>query len=415
MQKIENGQSMYDIHKIRADFPILEEKIYGKPLVYLDNGATAQRPRVVIDKMTEYYLRYNSNVHRGVHYLSNKCTDANEEARRIIQQFIGAASEKEIIFTRGTTEAINLVAYTFGEAFIQEGDEIIVTEMEHHADIVPWQMLYERKGARLKVIPFDDKGELRLDEYEKLLTDRVKLVGVAYVSNVLGTENPVREIIAKAHAVGAKVLVDAAQAVAHLQVDVRQLDCDFLAFSGHKLYGPTGIGVLYGKEALLQQMPPWQGGGEMISEVRFEKTTYNELPFKFEAGTPDFIGIIGLGEAVRYVEQIGRENIRRHEQALLDYATGRMKQIPRLRIYGEAAAKASVISFQIDGIHHFDLGTLLDQMGIAVRTGQLCAEPVMQHYGVTGMVRASFAMYNTPEEIDKLCEVLGKIEKMLNI
>lgn len=403
------------MEKIRADFPILEEKVYGKPLVYLDNGATAQRPLPVVDRMTEYYLKYNSNVHRGVHYLSNKCTDANEEARREIQHFIHAASEKEVIFTRGTTEAINLVAYAFGEAFVGEGDEILVTEMEHHANIVPWQMLCERKKAVLKVVPFDDKGELQLDIYEKLLTERVKLVGVAYVSNVLGTVNPVREMIARAHAVGAKVLVDAAQAIAHLPVDVQELDCDFLAFSGHKVYGPTGVGVLYGKEKLLEQMPPWQGGGEMIREVRFEKTTYNELPFKFEAGTPDFIGIVGLGEALKYIGKIGVAEAGRYEEELLHYAQEQMKQIPRLRIFGEARQKASVISFQIDGIHHFDLGTLLDQMGIAVRTGQLCAEPVMQHYGVTGMVRASLAMYNTKAEIDKLCEGLRKVEKMLNV
>ncbi len=406
---------MVDVEKIRADFPILEESVYGKPLVYLDNGATSQRPLPVIDRMTEYYLKYNSNVHRGVHYLSNKCTDANEAARREVQRFVHAASEKEIVFTRGTTEAINLVAYTFGEAFVEEGDEVIVTEMEHHANIVPWQMLCERKKALLKVVPFDEKGELRLDVYEKLLNERVKLVGVAYVSNVLGTVNPIREMIARAHAVGAKVLVDAAQAIAHLPVDVQDLDCDFLAFSGHKIYGPTGVGVLYGKESLLQQMPPWQGGGEMISEVRFEKTTYNELPFKFEAGTPDFIGIVGLGEALKYIGQIGVAEAGEYEQELLHYAMEQMKQIPRLRIFGEAQHKASVISFQIDGIHHFDLGTLLDQMGIAVRTGQLCAEPVMQHYGVTGMVRASLAVYNTKAEIDKLCEGLRKVEKMLNV
>ncbi len=406
---------MVDVEKIRADFPILEESVYGKPLVYLDNGATSQRPLPVIDRMTEYYLKYNSNVHRGVHYLSNKCTDANEAARREVQRFVHAASEKEIVFTRGTTEAINLVAYTFGEAFVEEGDEVIVTEMEHHANIVPWQMLCERKKALLKVVPFDEKGELRFDVYEKLLNERVKLVGVAYVSNVLGTVNPIREMIARAHSVGAKVLVDAAQAIAHLPVDVQDLDCDFLAFSGHKIYGPTGVGVLYGKESLLQQMPPWQGGGEMISEVRFEKTTYNELPFKFEAGTPDFIGIVGLGEALKYIGQIGVAEAGEYEQELLHYAMEQMKQIPRLRIFGEARHKASVISFQIDGIHHFDLGTLLDQMGIAVRTGQLCAEPVMQHYGVTGMVRASLAVYNTKAEIDKLCEGLRKVEKMLNV
>lgn len=406
---------MFDICKIRADFPILQEEVYGKPLIYLDSGATSQRPRQVIDKMTEYYLRYNSNVHRGVHYLSNVCTDANEEARRIVQQFIHAASEKEIIFTRGTTESINLVAYTFGEAFIGEGDEILVTEMEHHANIVPWQMLCERKGAKLKVVPFNDAGELDLAAFERLLTDRVKLVGVAYVSNVLGTVNPVETIIRKAHAAGARVLIDGAQAVQHIAVDVQALDCDFFVFSGHKIYGPTGVGVLYGKEELLEQMPPWQGGGEMIREVRFEKTTYNELPFKFEAGTPDFIGVVGLGEALKYVNSIGLSEIASYEHVLLAYAMQRMKEVPGMRIFGEAACKSSVISFAVGDIHHSDMGVLLDKMGIAVRTGQLCAEPVMQHYGVTGTVRASLGMYNTEEEIDVLCKGIKRVAKMFGI
>lgn len=406
---------MFDICKIRADFPILQEEVYGKPLIYLDSGATSQRPRQVIDKMTEYYLQYNSNVHRGVHYLSNVCTDANEEARRIVQQFIHAASEKEIIFTRGTTESINLVAYTFGEAFIREGDEILVTEMEHHANIVPWQMLCERKGAKLKVVPFNDAGELDLAAFERLLTDRVKLVGVAYVSNVLGTVNPVETIIRKAHAAGARVLIDGAQAVQHIAVDVQALDCDFFVFSGHKIYGPTGVGVLYGKEELLEQMPPWQGGGEMIREVRFEKTTYNELPFKFEAGTPDFIGVVGLGEALKYVNSIGLSEIASYEHVLLAYAMQRMKEVPGMRIFGEAACKSSVISFAVGDIHHSDMGVLLDKMGIAVRTGQLCAEPVMQHYGVTGMVRASLGMYNTEEEIDVLCKGIKRVAKMFGI
>lgn len=406
---------MFNVEKIRADFPILEEKIYGKRLVYLDSGATTQRPRQVIDKMTEYYLKYNSNVHRGVHFLSNKCTDANEEARLIIRDFIHAASDREVIFTRGTTESINLVAHSFGEAFIREGDEILVSEMEHHANIVPWQMLCERKRAVLKVIPFKDNGELDLSGLDTLLTDKVKIVGIAYVSNVLGSVNPVREIIEKAHAVGAKVLVDGAQAVQHLSVDVQALDCDFFVFSGHKLYGPTGIGVLYGKEELLNMMPPWQGGGEMIREVHFEKTTYNELPFKFEAGTPDFIGIIGLGEAVRYVEKIGVAEIAAYEHGLLKYAQEQMLRVPGMRIFGEAAHKSSVLSFALGDIHHSDTGILLDKMGIAVRTGQLCAEPVMQHYGVTGMVRASLGMYNTREEIDLFCEGLQKIAKMFKL
>lgn len=406
---------MFDVDKIRADFPILEEKVYGKRLVYLDSGATTQRPRQVIDKMNEYYLRYNSNVHRGVHFLSNKCTDANEEAREIVREYIHAASGKEIIFTRGTTESINLVAYSFGEAFIREGDEIVVTEMEHHANIVPWQMLCERKGAVLKVIPFLDNGELDLTTLDSLLTERVKMVGVAYVSNVLGTVNPVKQIIDRAHAVGAKVLIDGAQAIQHIPVDVQQLDCDFFVFSGHKIYGPTGVGVLYGKERWLDQMPPWQGGGEMIKEVRFVKTTYNELPFKFEAGTPDFIGVIGLGEAIRYIESIGLEDLADYEHRLMAYAMEQVKAIPGIRIFGKAAHKSSVISFALGDIHHSDTGILLDKQGIAVRTGQLCAEPTMQHYGVTGMVRASLGMYNTCEEIDLFCEGLRKVGKMFGV
>ncbi|WP_294139618.1 cysteine desulfurase [uncultured Sanguibacteroides sp.] len=406
---------MLDVCKIRKDFPILEEKVYGKPLVYLDNGATSQRPRGVVEKMTEYYLRYNSNVHRGVHFLSNKCTDANEEAREIIREFIHAAFVEEVIFTRGTTESINLVAHSFGEAFIHEGDEILITEMEHHANIVPWQMLCERKKAVLKVVPFKDNGELDMQAFSALLSERVKLVAVAYVSNVLGTINPVRQIIEAAHAFGAYVLIDGAQAVQHIPVDVQALDCDFFVFSGHKIYGPTGVGVLYGKKSLLEALPPWQGGGEMIKEVRFEKTTYNELPFKFEAGTPDFIGIIGLGEAIKYVNSVGLSQIAPYEHGLLQYTMERMREIPNIKLYGEAPEKSSVVSFGIDGIHHFDMGTLLDKMGIAVRTGQLCAEPVMQHYGVTGMVRASIGMYNTREEIDGLCEGVKKVEKLFRM
>ena len=406
---------MFDVEKVREDFPILQETVYGKRLVYLDNGATTQRPRRVIEKMDEYYYRYNSNVHRGVHYLSNRCTDANEEARAIVRRFIHAASDKEIIFTRGTTEGMNLVAYSFGEAFIGQGDEILVTEMEHHADIVPWQMLCERKGAVLKVVPFRDNGELDMEAFDRLLTERVKMVGVAYVSNVLGTVNPVAEIVAKAHAVGAKVVVDGAQAIQHIPVDVQALDCDFFVFSGHKIYGPTGVGVLYGKEHLLEKMPPWQGGGEMIKEVRFEKTTYNELPFKFEAGTPDFIGIIGLGEALKYVEDLGLREIAAYEHGLLEYAMERVREVPGMRIFGEAAMKSSVISFALGDIHHSDTGILLDKQGIAVRTGQLCAEPTMRHYGVTGMVRASLAMYNTREEIDLLCGGLHKVAKMFGM
>ena len=393
----------------------MREQVYGKPLVYLDNGATTQKPRRVVEVMNEYYLRYNSNVHRGVHYLSNKCTDANERARAVVRDYIHAGGTEEVIFTRGTTEGINLVAYTFGEAFIHAGDEIVVTEMEHHANIVPWQMLCERKGAELKVVPFKDNGELDMEAFAGLMNGRVKLVAVAYVSNVLGTVNPVKRIIDAAHAVGAYALVDAAQAIQHIPIDVRELDCDFLAFSGHKIYGPTGVGVLYGKRELLEQMPPWQGGGEMIKEVRFEKTTYNDLPFKFEAGTPDFIGVIGLGEAIEYVKSVGLDEIAAHEHGLIAYAMERIRQVPRIILYGDAPGKSSVVSFGLEGMHHFDLGTLLDKMGIAVRTGQLCADPVMSHYGVTGMVRASLAMYNTEEEIDALCAGLKKIERIFKM
>ena len=406
---------MFDVNQLREDFPILREKIYGKPLVYLDNGATTQKPARVVERMSEYYLRYNSNVHRGVHYLSNKCTDANERAREIVREYIHAKVAEEVIFTRGTTESINLVANTFGEAFIKAGDEIVVTEMEHHANIVPWQMLCERKGAVLKVVPFKDNGELDMEAFAGLLGERVRLVAVAYVSNVLGTVNPVKQIIDAAHAAGAYALVDAAQAIQHIPIDAQALDCDFLAFSGHKIYGPTGVGVLYGKRELLEKMPPWQGGGEMIKEVRFEKTTYNELPFKFEAGTPDFIGVVGLGEAIEYVQSVGLTKIAAHEHDLITYAMERIRQVPRIILYGDAPHKSSVVSFGLEGIHHFDLGTLLDKMGIAVRTGQLCADPVMAHYGVTGMVRASFALYNTREEIDALCDGLKKIERIFKM
>lgn len=403
---------MFDINKIRADFPILKEKIYGKDLVYLDSGATSQRPQAVIDRMNEYYLKYNSNVHRGVYYLSNKCTDANEEARILVRDFINAKSVQEVIFTRGTTESCNLVAYSFGEAFIHQGDEIVITEMEHHANIVPWQMLCERKGAVLKVIPFKDNGDLDLTDIDTIFTDKVKILGLAYISNVLGTINPVKQLIDKAHSVGAKVLLDGAQAVQHIKIDVQALDCDFLVFSAHKLYGPTGVGILYGKQELLEQMPPWQGGGEMIKEVRFEKTTYNELPFKFEAGTPDFIGIIGLGEAIKYINSIGIDNIAEYEHDVLNYAMHKMKSIEGMRIFGESEHKSSVISFLVGDIHHFDMGTMLDQLGIAVRTGHMCADPVIRHYSITGVVRASFGMYNTKDEVDVLCNAINKV-KML--
>ena len=406
---------MWNVAQIRKDFPILEEKVYGKPLVYLDNGATAQRPRRVLDKMNEYYLHYNSNVHRGVHYLSNQCTDANEHAREVVRDFIHAAEAPEVIFTRGTTESINLVAYSFGEVFLNEGDEIVVTEMEHHANIVPWQMLCQRKKAVLRVVPFRDDGSLDMEAFTRLLNERTRLVAVAYVSNVLGTVNPVKQIVDAAHRVGAYALIDAAQAVQHIPLDVQALDCDFLAFSGHKIYGPTGVGVLYGKRALLEQMPPWQGGGEMIKEVRFVGTTYNELPFKFEAGTPDFIGVIGLGEALEYVNSLDLSKVAAYEESLMTYAMDEIKKVPGIELYGEAEHKASVISFNLAGIHPFDTGTLLDKMGIAVRTGHLCADPVMQHYCVAGMVRASFAMYNTLEEVDALCAGLKKVERIFKM
>ncbi|MDR0766432.1 MAG: cysteine desulfurase [Odoribacteraceae bacterium] len=402
-----------DINKTRKDFPILQERVHGKPLVYLDNGATTQRPAPVIQKMTEYYLRYNANVHRGVHHLSNICTDANEQARERTRQFINARHVEEIIFTRGTTESINLVAYTHGQAFIKPGDEILLTEMEHHANIVPWQMLRDRVKAVIKILPVLDNGELDIDQLPRLLTPATRLVAITHLSNVLGTINPVRHVIERARAVGARVLVDGAQAIQHLPVDVQALDCDFYAFSAHKMYGPTGVGVLYGKRHLLQQMPPWQGGGEMIKEVRFEKTTYNDLPFKFEAGTPDFIGIIGLGEAIDYINATGIEQIRDREQQLARYARERLQTIPGLTIHGNPSLPSPVISFNIAGIHPLDAGTLLDQLGIAVRTGQMCAEPLVRRFGVTAMIRASLAMYNTREEIDALHDGLLRVITLL--
>ncbi|NOU61595.1 cysteine desulfurase [Marinifilum sp. JC070] len=401
-----------DIQKIRKDFPILEEQVHGKPLVYFDNAATTQKPTQVIDEMVKYYYKYNSNIHRGVHYLSNKSTDGNENARKIVQKFINAEHLHEIIFTRGTTESVNLVANSFADKYISEGDEVIVSEMEHHSNIVPWQLVCEKKKAILKVLPFNDKGELLVDQLDALISDRTKIVAVNHISNSLGTINPIQKIIDIAHARGVKVLVDAAQSVQHVKIDVQEWDVDFLVFSGHKLYGPTGIGVLYGKEDLLNEMPPWQGGGEMIKEVRFEGTTFNELPFKFEAGTPNYIDAIGLGAAIEYVENIGLENIDAYEQELLAYATEKLSGIEGLRIYGTAEHKTSVISFLVDGIHFYDMGMLLDQMGIAVRTGTHCTEPVMQHFGIDGTVRASFSFYNTKEEIDALYKGILKVCKM---
>lgn len=401
-----------DIEKIRADFPLLQREVYGKPLVYLDNGATTQKPRCVVESIREEYYSVNANVHRGVHFLSQQATELHESSRETVRQFINADSISEVIFTRGTTESINLLAFSFGEAFLSESDEVIISVMEHHSNIVPWQMLAARKGISLKVIPMNDRGELLQDEYRKLFSERTKLVAVTHVSNVLGTVNPVKEMIAFAHDAGVPVLIDGAQAVPHMKVDVRELDADFYAFSGHKIYGPTGIGVLYGKEKWLDALPPYQGGGEMIQSVSFEKTTFNELPFKFEAGTPDYIGTTALAKALDYVSRIGMKEIAAHERELTIYATEKLKQIEGLRIFGEAEHKDAVISFLVGDIHHFDMGTLLDRLGIAVRTGHHCAQPLMQRLGIEGTVRASFGLYNTKEEIDRLVAAVDKVRKM---
>jgi cysteine desulfurase / selenocysteine lyase len=405
---------MLDIQKIRADFPILSQKVRGKQLVYLDNAATTQKPQVVIDAISKYYSEQNSNIHRGVHFLSQQATTAYEDARKNIQQFINAPKSEQIILTKGTTDGINLVAHSFGKAFVKQGDEIIISALEHHSNIVPWQMLCEDRGAKLKVIPINQKGELLLEEFKKLLSPKTKLVAVNHISNTLGTINPIEEIIALSHTVGAKVLIDGAQAVAHTKVDVQQLDCDFYVFSGHKLFGPTGIGVLYGKEELLNAMPPYQGGGDMIKTVTFEKTEYNDLPHKFEAGTPNIVGGIGLGAAIEYVNSIGLENIAQQENDLLHYATEQLKMIDGIRFIGEADKKTSVISFIVDGAHPFDVGTILDQLGIAVRTGHHCTQPLMDFYQIPGTVRASFSFYNTKEEVDTLVEGLKKAMQMLS-
>lgn len=398
----------FDINNIRNDFPILAERIYGKPLVYLDNAATTQKPRCVLDKITTTYATQNANIHRGIHYLSQKATLAHEAARQTIATFIGARSTNEIVFTRGTTESINLLASVFADRFCRPDDEIVITQMEHHSNIVPWQMAAERHRLHLRVAPIDERGELRLDELEKLLNHRTRLVAVAHISNVLGTVNPVKRIIEMAHAHGAKVLIDGAQAVAHLPVDVADLDADFYAFSGHKIYGPTGIGVLYGKEALLDTLPPYQGGGEMIQNVTFEKTTYNELPYKFEAGTPDFVGSVALAEALNYMDNIGREAIFAYEDHLLRYAEQRLREIPKMRIFGNAADKNSVISFLVGNVHPYDLGMLLDKTGVAVRTGHHCAQPLIDLLGIPGTVRASVAFYNTCNEVDYFVEQLRR-------
>lgn len=397
----------------RMDFPILEQQVYNKPLVYLDNAATTQKPQVVIEAMKRYYETINSNIHRGVHALSQKATEEFEVARRSVQQFIHAAHDYEIIFTRGATESINLVASSFGRTFVGQDDEIILSGMEHHSNIVPWQFLCEERGARLKVLPFDDNGELCLDQLEQLITPRTKIVAVTHVSNTLGTCNPVADIIRIAHAHNVPVMLDGAQAVAHTPVDVQALDCDFYCFSGHKMYGPMGIGVMYGKEEWLQRMKPYQGGGEMISTVTFEKTTYNELPFKFEAGTPSVGDAIGLRTAIEYMQNIGIQNIAQHEEALLHYATEQLLQIEGMRIFGQAPHKAAVVSFLVGNIHPYDMGVLLDHQGVAVRTGHHCTQPIMDRFGIPGTVRASFALYNTREEVDALISAVKRAATML--
>ena len=403
---------MFDVAKIRGDFPILSRTVYNRPLVYLDNSATTQKPRVVVDSIVREYYSENANVHRGVHFLSQQATDLYEQARGRVRTFINARSDKEIVFTRGTTESLNLVASSFGERFMGEGDEVIISAMEHHSNIVPWQLLQERKGIRLRVIPINDRGELLLDEYEKLFNKRTRIVAVTHVSNVLGTVNPVKQIAAVAHAHGVPVLVDGAQSVPHIAVDVQDMDCDFFVFSGHKVYGPTGIGVLYGKESLLNELPPYQGGGAMIKNVHFEHTEYEDAPLRFEAGTPDYVGAHALAAAIDYVSALGMENIAAHEHSLLAYATERMNCIPGMRIFGQAENKSAVLSFVVGNIHPLDLGTLLDRFGVAVRTGHHCAQPLMERMGVQSMARASFALYNTREEVDTLCESIERITKM---
>ena len=401
-----------NIEEIRSDFPILSTTVYGKPLNYLDNGATTEKPKCVVEEMTKIYYTTNANVHRGVHYLSQQATDLAEESRVVVQQFINAKHSHEIIFTRGTTESINLVAHSFCRQFCNEGDEIIISAMEHHANIVSWQLQEPIRGIKLKVIPINDKGELMLDEMEKLISPKTRLISVTHVSNVLGTVNPVDQITEIAHKHNIPVLIDAAQSVQHMTLDVQKLDCDFLVFSGHKVYGPNGVGVLYGKEKWLNQMPPYQGGGEMIKTVSFKETTFNELPFKFEAGTPDYPGVIALATALKYIKNIGLDSIKAYEDELLRYCTDELLKIEGLRIYGTSDKKSSVISFLVDNIHHYDMGMLLDKMGIAVRTGHHCAQPLMDELGVDGTVRASLAFYNTKEEIDQLVIGVKKVASM---
>ncbi len=401
-----------DINKIRNDFPILQQQVYGKPYVYLDNGATTQKPGVVVDLLRDFYLHSNSNIHRGVHFYSEKATVAYEKARETVRDFINAEQSHEIIFTKGTTESINLVAFSFGEKYIMEGDEIIISALEHHSNIVPWQMLCERKNAQLKIIPINEKGEIIISVLPKLISEKTKLLAVNHISNSLGTINPVKKVIEIAHSYDIPVLIDGAQSIQHSDIDVKELDCDFFTFSGHKIYGPTGIGILYGKEKWLEDMPPYQGGGDMIKNVTFEKTTYGDLPLKFEAGTPHYIGAITLGRAIEYVRDIGIQNIIDHEHYLIEYADKKLSQIDKLNIYGQAAEKTGSISFLLDDVHHYDTGMVLDKMGIAVRTGSHCTEPVMKFFDITGTVRASFAVYNTSEEVDMLCEAIEKVKKM---
>ena len=403
---------MYDINKVREDFPILSRQIYGKPLVYFDNGATTQKPLCVLDAMRNEYLNVNANVHRGVHYLSQQATDLHEAARETVRKFINAPKVEEVIFTRGTTESLNLVVSSFGDRFLSEGDEVIVSVMEHHSNIVPWQLLAAKKGIAIKVIPMTDEGDVIMEEYEKLFNEKTRIVSITQVSNVLGTINPVKEMIRIAHEHEVPVMVDGAQSTPHMKVDVQDLDCDFFAFSGHKIYGPTGIGVLYGKEKWLDEMPPYQGGGEMIESVSFEKTTFEKLPFKFEAGTPDYVATHGLATALNYVTELGLDNIFAHEQELTRYAMEQMEEIPGIRLFGTSQHKDAVISFLVGDIHHLDMGTLLDRLGIAVRTGHHCAEPLMHRLGISGTVRASFALYNTKEEVDALIAGIKRVSQM---
>lgn len=403
---------MYDVAAIRQDFPILGREVYKKPLVYFDNGATTQKPRRVVDAMVDEYYNVNANVHRGVHFLSQQATDLHEQSRERVRQFINAKSTSEIVFTRGTTESINLLSFCFGEAFVHEGDEIIVTEMEHHSNIVPWQMMCERKGALLKVIPITDDGRLCMDSYRQLLSEKTRLVCCTHVSNVLGTINPVKEVVKIAHSNGSLVLIDGAQSTPHFAVDVQDIDCDFFAFSGHKIYAPTGIGVLYGKEQLMEKLPPYQGGGEMIQKVTFEKTTYNDLPYKFEAGTPDYVASHALAAALDYVSELGMDNIFQHEHELTTYAIARLQEVEGMRIFGPIDGRDAVISFLVGNIHHLDMGTLLDRLGIAVRTGHHCADPLMTRLGITGTVRASFGLYNTKEEVDALVDGVKRVAQM---